>query len=204
MSERSVSKRSQEKRWYTVLAPEQFDRAELGTTPATEPEQVIDRTIQTTLGDVVEGGENNVKLTFQVNDVGSDSAYTEFSRYELTRDYKRSLVRRGSSKVKAVLTLRTTDDYRLTVQPVAYTTKVADRSQKEAIRAKMTELVTEAANERTFEEFLDSIIQGHLSSAIYNEAKTIYPLRRVEIEKAVLDAKPEEVHAEEETAAVEE
>ncbi|MDR5656987.1 30S ribosomal protein S3ae [Halodesulfurarchaeum sp. HSR-GB] len=204
MSERSVSKRSQEKRWYSVLAPEQFDRAELGTTPAIEPEQVIDRTIQTTLGDVVEGGENNVKLTFQVNDVGSDSAYTEFSRYELTRDYKRSLVRRGSSKVKAVLTLRTADDHRISVQPVAFTTKVADRSQKEAIRAKMTELVTEAAKERTFEEFLDSIIQGHLSSAIYNEAKTIYPLRRVEVEKAVLDAKPAEVEAEEETAAVDE
>ena len=85
MSDRSVSKRSQEKRWYTVLAPEQFDRAELGTTPAIEPEQVLDRTIETTLGDVMEGGENNVKLTFQVTDVGSDSAYTEFARHELTR-----------------------------------------------------------------------------------------------------------------------
>jgi small subunit ribosomal protein S3Ae len=204
MSERSVSKRSQEKRWYTVLAPEQFDRAELGTTPANEPEQVIGRTIETTLGEVLEGGENNVKLKFRVNDVGSDSAYTEFARHELTRDYKRSLVRRGSSKVKAVLTLETKDDYRVSVQPVAFTTKVADRSQKEAIRKRMTELVTEAAAERTFEEFLDSIIQGHLSSAIYNEAKTIYPLRRVEVEKTVLEAHPEEVHEEEETAAVEE
>ncbi|MFP4530544.1 MAG: 30S ribosomal protein S3ae [Halodesulfurarchaeum sp.] len=204
MSDRSVSKRSQEKRWYTVLAPEQFDRAELGTTPAEEPEQVIDRTIETTLGDVMEGGENNVKLTFQVSDVGSDSAYTEFAKHELTRDYKRSLVRRGSSKVKAVLTLRTADDYRITVQPVAFTTKVADRSQKEAIRKRMSELVTEAAAERTFEEFIDSVVQGHLSSAIYNEAKTIYPLRRVEIEKTTMEAPPEEVYEEEETAAVEE
>lgn len=201
MSDRSVSKRSQEKRWYSVLAPEQFDRVELGTTPATEPEQVLERKIETTLGDVMEGGENNVKLTFQITDVGSDSAYTEFARHELTRDYKRSLVRRGSSKVKKVMTVRTTDDYRLTVHPVAFTTKVADRSQQEAIRERMTELVREAAAERTFEEFLDSVVQGHLSSAIYNEAKTIYPLRRVEIEKTTLDARPEEVHAEEETAA---
>ena len=200
MSERSVSKRSQAKRWYTVLAPEQFDRAELGETPAEEPEQAIGRTIQTTLGDISEEGENNVKLTFKINDVGSDSAYTEFARHELTRDYKRSLVRRGSSKVKAVLTVRTTDDYRWTIHPVAFTTKVADRSQKEAIRKTMTDIVLEAASERTFEDFLDSIVKGRLSSAIYNEAKTIYPLRRVEIEKANLDAHPEEVHAEEEAA----
>ena len=107
MSDRSVSKRSQAKRWYTVLAPEQFDRAELGETPAAEPEQAIGRTIETTLGDIAEDGENNIKLTFKINDVGSDSAYTEFARHELTRDYKRSLVRRGSSKVKTVMTVRT-------------------------------------------------------------------------------------------------
>ncbi|MFC7028491.1 KEOPS complex subunit Pcc1 [Halomicroarcula sp. GCM10025710] len=35
MSERSVSKRKQQKRWYTVLAPEQFDRAEPAVHPQT-------------------------------------------------------------------------------------------------------------------------------------------------------------------------
>ncbi|MFB6094137.1 MAG: 30S ribosomal protein S3ae [Halanaeroarchaeum sp.] len=202
MSERSVSKQSQEKRWYTVLAPEQFDRAEIGETPATEPEQVLGRTIEATLDDVADdAGENNVKLTFKIADVGSDTAYTELQKQELTRDYERSLVRRGSSKIESVLTVRTTDDYRVQVQPVAFTTKVADRSQKEAIRATMTELVEEAAAERTFEDLIDSIVTGRLSSAIYNEAKEIYPLRRVEVAKTTLEAHPEEVHAEEEAAA---
>lgn len=200
MSERSVSKQQQEKRWYTVLAPEQFDRAELGETLAEEPEQLEDRTIQTTLGDLREGGENNVKLTFQISDVGSDSAYTEFARHELTRDYLRSLVRRGSSKIAAVMTVRTTDDYRVEVQPVAFTTKNADDSQQKAIRRTMMDIVQDAADERTMEEFVDSAIEGRLSSAIYSEAKQIYPLRRVEIQKTVIEAHPEEIEAEEEAA----
>jgi small subunit ribosomal protein S3Ae len=200
MSERSVSKQNQEKRWYTVLAPEQFDRQELGETPADEPEQVYDRTIETTLGDLTEGGENNVKLTFQVNDVGGDSAHTEFVKSELTRDYKRSLVRRGSSKISATITLLTTDDYRVKVQPVAYTTKQADQSQQKAIRRTMIDLVEEAAEDRTFEGLIDSIVEGRLSSAIYSEAKTIYPVRRVEVQKTTLEAHPEEVHEEEETS----
>jgi len=200
MSERSVSKQSQAKRWYTVHAPEQFDRAELGATPAEEPEQLIDRTIQTTLGDLREGGENNVKLTFQITDVGSDAAYTEFKRHELTRDYLRSLVRRGSSKVAAVMTVRTTDDYRIEIQPVAFTTKNADDSQQKAIRQTMTDIVRSAADERTKEEFIDSVVEGRLSSAIYSDAKQIYPLRRVEVQKTVLEAHPEEIAAEEEAA----
>ncbi|MFT4922340.1 MAG: small subunit ribosomal protein S3Ae, partial [Haloarculaceae archaeon] len=53
------------------------------------------------------------------------------------------------------------------------------------------------ASERTFEDLVDGIVEGRLSSAIYNEAKSIYPLRRVEIQKATLEARPEEVAAEE-------
>jgi small subunit ribosomal protein S3Ae len=201
MSERSVSRQKQEKRWYTIMAPEMFDRAELGATPADEPEQVYDRTIETTLGELNnDPSENNTKLTFQVSDVGSDAAYTEFVKHELTRDYLRSLTRRGTSKVDAFVTILTTDDYRVQVQPVAYTTKNADHSQEHAIRKLMIDLVEDAAEERTFEGLVDSIVEGRLSSAIYNEAKTIYPLRRVEVQKTRLEAHPEEVAAEEEAS----
>ncbi|WP_248516133.1 30S ribosomal protein S3ae [Salinarchaeum laminariae] len=201
MSERSVSRQRQEKRWYTVHAPEQFDRAELGETPADESDQVLGRTVETTLGDLQDdAGENNTKLTFKINDVGSDAAYTEFISHELTRDYLRSLVRRGASKVEAYVTVLTTDDYRVQIQPVAFTTKKADASQEKAIRRVMIDMIEEAGEERTFEALIDSVVEGRLSSAIYGEAKTIYPLRRVEIQKATLEARPEEVAAEEEAA----
>ena len=201
MSERSVSRRKQQKRWYTVLAPEEFDRAELGETPADESEKVLGRTIETTLGDLRnDASENNTKLTFKVNEVAADTAYTEFVKHEMARDYLRSLVRRGSSKVAAYVTVLTADDYRVQIQPVAFTTKSADESQEKAIRRTMIDLVEDAASDRTFQDLVDSVINGRISSAIYNEAKTIYPLRRVEIQKATLEAHPEEVAAEEETS----
>ncbi|WP_254523439.1 30S ribosomal protein S3ae [Natrinema caseinilyticum] len=201
MSERSVSRTKQEKRWYTILAPEQFDRQELGETPADEPDKVYGRTIETTLGELTNNAsENNTKLTFKVTDVGSDSAYTEFKEHSLTRDYLRSLVRRGASKIEAYVTVLTTDDYRVQIQPVAFTTKKADASQEKAIRETMVEMVEDAAAERSFSELIDGVVEGRLSSAIYGEAKTIYPLRRVEIQKATLEAHPEEVAEEEATS----
>ncbi len=202
MSERSVSRQRQGKRWYTVLAPEQFDRAELGETLAEEPNDVVGRTVDTTLGEITnDQGQNNTKLKFKITDVGSDSAYTEFIEHELARDYLRSLIRRGASKIEAVVTVRTTDDYRVRIQPVAFTTKKADRSQEQAIRSIMTDLVEEAADERDFESLVDSVVEGRLSSAIYGEGKEIYPLRRAEIQKLSLEARPAEVAAEEETSA---
>jgi len=201
MSERSVSKQKRGKRWYTIFAPEQYDRAELGQTVADEPQKVIGRTIETTLGELTDdAGANNTKLTFKITDVGSDSAYTEFVKHELTRDYLRSLVRRGASKVDATITVLTTDDHRVRVQPVAFTTKKADRSQEQAIRRIMIDIIEDAAAERDFQSFVESAVEGRLSSAIYGDAKTVYPLRRVEIQKLTLEARPEEVAAEEEAA----
>lgn len=202
MSERSVSRRRQTKQWYTVLAPEQFDRAAVGETPADEPELVPGRTIETTLGELTDNAsENNTKLTFKITEVGGENAYTEFVKHELTRDYLRSLVRRGASKIDATLTVRTADDYRVKVQPVAFTTKQANHSQERAIRKRMVEMVREAAQDRTYDDLMDGIVRGRLSSAIYAETKTIYPLRRVEIQKAELLARPEEVAEEEEVSA---
>ena len=201
MSERSVSKQKRGKRWYTIFAPEQYDRAELGQTVADEPDKIIGRTIETTLGELTDdAGANNTKLTFKITDVGSDSAYTEFVKHELTRDYLRSLVRRGAQKVDATITVLTTDDYRVRVQPVAFTTKKADRSQEQAIRRIMIDIIEDAAAERDFQSFVESAVEGRLSSAIYGDAKTVYPLRRVEIQKLTLEARPEEVAAEEEAA----
>lgn len=64
----------------------------------------------------------------------------------------------------------------------------------------MIDKVHAAAEDRTFESFVDAIVEGNLSSAIYGDAKLIYPLRRVEIQKLTLEARPSEVAAEEETA----
>ncbi|PSP23793.1 30S ribosomal protein S3ae [Halobacteriales archaeon QH_10_65_19] len=201
MSERSVSRQKQQKQWYTVQAPEQFDREQLGETPAEEAEQVLGRTIETTLGDIRnDASGNNTKLTFRITEVASDTAYTEFIKHEMTRDYLRSLVRRGSSKVEAYITVLTSNDYRMQIQPVALTTKSADESQEMAIRRRMIDLVRDAAADRTFDDLVDSVVEGRLSSAIYNETKTIYPLRRVEVQKMTLEARPEEVEVEEETS----
>lgn len=201
MSERSVSRQKRGKRWYTIVAPEQFDREELGETMADEPEKVMGRTIETTLGELTgDQSANNTKLTFKITDVGSDAAYTEFVKHELTRDYLRSLVRRGASKVDVNRTVLTTDDYRVKLHPIAVTTKKADRSQEQAIRRIMIEKVEAAAEDNTFEQLVDTIVEGRLSSAIYGDAKTIYPLRRVEVMKLSLEARPEEVAAEEEAA----
>lgn len=81
MSGRSVSKQERGKRWYTVIAPKNFDRKGLGSTFADGPEKISGRTAGSTLGDLNDDrGTNNVKLASKITDVGGNTAHTGFTQ----------------------------------------------------------------------------------------------------------------------------
>jgi small subunit ribosomal protein S3Ae len=189
--------KAQPKVWITVLAPKYFGFAELGKTMASSPGKVIRRTLWTTLYNITNDfSHQHIKLHFQVIKVEGDKAYTIFKGHELARDYVRSLVRRGSSRVDSIFDVETKDGYRLRVFMLAVTVKRAKTSQKSAIRAIMRQVVVERASQLNFEDFVQELVLGKISSDAYNKAKKIYPLRKVEAMKSkLLQASPESEEA---------
>jgi small subunit ribosomal protein S3Ae len=191
MSKRSVSKKRQHKQWYNILAPEQFDRVKLGATPADNPEKLIGRTIETTLGTISGNpNQNHIKLKFRVIEASADSAHTELIKHEISSDYLRSLIRKGASKIDLIMTVLTSDSYQVRIHPLAFTNKGVDHSQEKAVRKQMQSILLSKSSTQTYSELMGDISEGRLSLDIYNETKHIYPLRRVEIQKATLENHP--------------
>lgn len=180
------------KKWFTLLAPEYFGMAEVGETPASDPELVVGRTVETTLADLTGDASNQnpyKKLIFKVHRVAGEKAYTKFQKFELMREYLNSLVRRRTSKIEDVIDLQTADGYRIRVKPVVFTVKRCKSSQKRAIRA-ISRQVVESKTSLNFVQFLQECILGKIPSEIYKGAKKVYPIRRVEIRKIELLSEP--------------
>jgi small subunit ribosomal protein S3Ae len=185
--------KAQPKIWITILAPKYFGFAELGKTMTSSPEKVIRRTLWTTLYSITNDfSHQHIKLRFQIVKVESDKAYTIFKGHELARDYVRSLIRRGSSRIDSIFDVETKDGYRLRVFMLAVTVKRAKTSQKSAIRAIMRQVVEEKASQLNFEDFVQELVLGKISSDAYNKAKKIYSLRKVEAMKSKLLRVPPE------------
>ena len=49
-----------EKIWYEILAPQEFDDASLGTSPAREPEMLVGRKIETSMREILEISVDNM------------------------------------------------------------------------------------------------------------------------------------------------
>ena len=173
-----------EKKWYNIIAPEFLNRMNVGQTIASDPELMIDRIIETTVGEMTNDmSKNNIKMRFRIVRINGDVAETAFLGHHLTNDYLRSIVKRQTSKIDAILTVRTADGYIVTIKPTCFTVKRARTSQIKAIRALMTRIVVRRAVKTNFEDLIQEIVTGKLSSMVYKQTKNIYPLRRVEIRK---------------------
>lgn len=179
--------KAQPKLWLAILAPKYFGFVELGKTMVSSPGKVIKRTLWTTLYSITNDfSHQHIKLSFQIIKVEGDKAHTIFKGHELARDYVRSLVRRGSSRIDSIFDVETKDGYLLRVFMLAVTVKRAKTSQKSAIRAIMRQVVKERASQLNFEDFVQELVLGKISSDAYNKAKKIYPLRKVEAMKSKL------------------
>lgn len=180
-----------EKRWYTMVAPSTFGNIEIGQTPSGSPKTLVGRRIETTLY-AISGDFNqiHIKLYFQVHEVKGDKAYTYFAGHDFTRDYLRSLVRRGSSRIDGIFEVTTKDGYRLRVYAIAFPVRRAKTTQQSAIREVMKKIIEKRAKQLNFDAFIQECVLGKIGSDIYNKAKVVFPLRKSEIRKSKLLAQP--------------
>jgi small subunit ribosomal protein S3Ae len=188
---RRVKDRWKSKVWYKVTAPATFSNHLLAETLADEPEKLAGRTVETTLHELTgDMKQMHVKLFFQVKEVTDVNARTEFVGHTMTSDYVRRLVRRGNSKIPLVLDLKTKDGSRIRIKPFAVTDRRCQTTQGQQIRRIMTAMLTEAAEKNTLSGFLQEILVGDLNNRMFNAARKIHPVRRIEIAKSEILAAP--------------
>ncbi len=184
------------KQWYNLVAPDMFGKTNIGETVAEEPEKLIGRVVEVTLGELTNDlSKQNTKLILKIDRVGGDSAYTKFMGHQLTQDYLRSLVKRQASAIETNISVTTKDGYTVRVKPSCFTIKRARANQVKAIREIMNNVIAARAKELDMQQFVQDIITGKLSASIYHDVKPVYPLRRVEVRKTEIESEPAAVAA---------
>jgi small subunit ribosomal protein S3Ae len=202
---RTVKDKWRSKHWFKVRAPGLFQHVELGETVATEPEQVIGRTLETTLPELsgsADSGKAHIKLRFRIERLGGDGvAEARFIGHDLTSDYVRRLARRKRSKIDLALTVTTKDGVQVVLKPVAVGEQRLQTRLRAELRHKMVAILLEEAAKRSSPEFVREMLQGELSKVLAHGLKTLYPLKKIEIRRSeVLGTIAEEIPVAEPTA----
>ena len=181
------------KSWVTVLASPSFGNAPVAKVPLTDLEKSSGRVIETTLYDILKQDPQHYafKLFFQIDRVEGDTAHTVFKGHEYSREFLRSLIRRGSSMSDFIKDYRTKDGYVIRVYCLALSQGKMNSSKKHDLRLLMDRVIGERASNLTYDQFAQELVLQKVASDVYNEAKKVTHLRHVGVRKSKLISRPE-------------
>jgi len=185
---RKIKDKWKEKRWVTVLAPDSFNNVPIAYVPITDDENAKGRVIEITLFDILKGdpSQHQYKIFFQIDKVTKEKATTIFKKYEYAKEFLRSLIRRGSSKINFILDTKTKDGYIFRIKVLALSHRELNTSRKHALRIIAKDVIEKTVPHMTIDQFVQASCYGKINSDIMAASKKIIHLRHVGLEKVKL------------------
>ena len=185
---RKIKDKWKEKKWVSVSAPDSFNNVPLEDIPITDEEKAKGRVIEVTLFDILKGdpSQYQYKLYFQIDKVVGEKATTIFKRYEYAKEFLRSLIRRGSSKISFVIDTKTKDGYIFRIKVIALSHRELNSSRQHAVRLIARKVIEKSVPNMTIDEFVQASCYNKINSDIMAATKKIIHLRHVGLEKVKL------------------
>ena len=185
---RKIKDKWKEKRWVTVFAPDSFNNIPIAYVPITSDKTAVGRVVEVTLFDILKGdpSQHQYKLFFQINKVTEEKATTVFKRYEYAKEFLRSLIRRGSSRINFVIDTKTKDGYVFRIKILTLSHRELNTSRKRALRLEAKKQIERIVPQMTIDEFVQAACYGKINSDIMAATKKIIRVRHVGLEKVRL------------------
>ena len=130
--------------------------------------------------------QHQYKIFFQISKIQGDKAQTIFKKYEYAKEFLRSLVRRGSSKINFIIDAKTKDGYIFRIKVVALTHRQLNTSRKNALRLIAKDVIEKTVPQMTIDQFVQATCYGKINSDIMAAAKKLIRIRHLGLEKVKL------------------
>ncbi|MEK6886259.1 MAG: hypothetical protein AABW88_00320 [Nanoarchaeota archaeon] len=170
------------KKWYKILSPQLLGAQQIGETIAVEDSQLIGRTINISLGAVINDmKKQSTNAIFEITKVNAGVAETQIKKLEIVPSSIRRMVRKGKERIDLSLVCATKDNVIIRIKPfVATRGKVGG-----SVLTKMTNLLDAVlrveASKTNYENLIADIIHGKLQKTAKQRLNKLYPVKTSEI-----------------------
>lgn len=165
---------------YKILAPEDYDYRELGTTVSSDPKNLTGRTIGVSMRDITgDKAKQYQNLVFELTKPEGKTVHTKFKKYIVAGRYLSSHVKEGTSKIESVEDVDISGT-KIRAKVVIITKGYIKATQKKEIMKRILRVLNRHEKD-TPHGFVQSVITSKLGTEMYQNIKNISPIRRVEI-----------------------
>ncbi|MFC1722822.1 hypothetical protein ACFL0V_01655 [Nanoarchaeota archaeon] len=170
------------KKFFSVFAPKVFQERELGQSIAYESNSLLNRFLTLNLM-VLTGNvkKQHINITFQVNSVKGDSAYTRVVGYEVSAAAIKRMVRRMKDRIDHSFKAVTKDKQVVRVKPMAITVNRTSRAVRSEVRKALHRHMYQAIAKTDYDSLINGIINEGFQKETRSNLTKIAPLKAVAV-----------------------
>lgn len=175
------------KKWFKIVAPKLFNELVIGETPAEKEAQVLNRVVEANLADLTGQRKlRHITVRLKITNITNDKAITKIVGCRVDNSYLKRMVRRRRTKIENTVFVETADKSKIKVSAVTICGIRVEKPKEKKVRKVVGETIIAEAKKAKLDVFMQQLMFGNLSNKIFNNAKKIAPIQRVEIIKANL------------------
>ena len=171
------------KQWFKIMAPAQFGNKIIGEARAAEPAQLVGRTVDVSLVELVNDiSKFYIKVKLRITKVEGDTCETEIIGHDCMRERIYRLVQRRSTRIDAIKDIITKDGRPIRVKVLAILGKFATAKAKKGVRQAIFKYI-DSLSDMEFSKIMDRVFSGEMNKEIKAITGKIYPTYSVEVRR---------------------
>jgi len=182
---RKLKDKWRSKQWYSIIAPDIFDRKVIGQTPSDDVQKITGRNVEVSLQNLTGNyRQSHIKLRCKITGVSGLNANTVFTGHHLTTEYTKRLIQRRKSKMNGIVDVVTKDGGKIRVKLLLTTNRRVNSSKQSLVVKTVSNFVVNYARNKLYSQLINDILSNTLSIQVFRYVKPVYPLKRVEVYKS--------------------
>jgi len=160
------------KSWLDVVTPDYLGGKEVGSMLVSSDEEAVGRKLALLQSDITEDPAHSfTKINIKVTGISGNKARTTYWGHEVSRDYLRSVLRKGSSRIGQVVDAETKDGFKLRVTITAISRHKVSKNKKTFLSNQMADMIRQRCSSLKLSQFVQEMLSGKTESDLFNFAK---------------------------------
>ncbi len=173
------------KKWVEVIAPDMFNKQQIGESHVEESTSLIGRQLKINLMTLTRDiKKQNINAFFKIAEIKENKAFTKIIGFTMVPAAVRRLVRRRRNKIENSVILTSKDDISFRIKPIIITHNKISKAVATDMSTLLLNELKEVVAKTPYTVLLSMILANKLQREIKSKLSKIVPTRVVEIRYA--------------------
>ena len=182
---------AEKKKWYTILAPDIFNKIPIGETIVSDPELIVDRQVQVNLMNLTRDvRQQNINVKFEVTKISNKDAETDMIGYEIAPSSIKRMIGRKITRIDESFVVFTSDKKKIRIKPLVITRAKLKKSVEGDMRKVIKSFVKDEIKKTTYNAFIKDLISNKFQKSLAVIINKIHPVRITTIRSMHIEKSP--------------